>query len=557
MPRRKTPPPVPDPDQLPPGTPYVRYIRDSGGYAQEKSVPEQMAEITKDAEERRGWVCAGTFIDEAKSGTDPGREGLNALLEHLQQPNHAAVVSIWAYSRLAREEGIGFDILSHTRRAGVAIASVSDPVSHAHRGIMEPMYLWQAAQQSDKISQDTKRGMAAMISRGYAPGGFPPQGYKAEYEVVSIRRDGTPRKWPRWVQDPETQEATTLAWQMRLQSASYQAILAATKLFSSRSSLPTFFGNPAYCGFPSWHLRHFGLEVADCTDRSPVIPPYVSVAQWLQVQEMGHSHPRIAFAGWPLSGMMDCGYCGDACQVWAPGYTRHCDVCGADWPTATHTCPGCGADYLHRAGIHRYLCGRHQRRADRCPESRYVGGRTLERTLSAAILEHLTPTVLAEVVDEFNEALAALEQGVQGVRGQREKELVQVEAAVTHLLDLAEQGMGSEALFTRLREREQEAAKLRRELAMLPDPGPATRIDESAVQAIAELLRDRVPSFGRADLRQFFQGLGLHVKLYKDKAAARFEWPPLRLLLPIEHVRYTSLQDRVYPQPDSNRRPPA
>lgn len=166
---KKSPPPVPDPDSLPPGTPYVRYVRDSGGRAQEKSVRDQIAEIANEAETKRGWICIDTFSDEAKSGTDPGRAGLNRFLAYTDQRDRAPVVAIWAYSRFAREPSIAFDILSHTRRAGMAIHSVSDPVPHAYRAIMEPLYLWQASEQSEKNRGRYQAGFGANDRRWLRP----------------------------------------------------------------------------------------------------------------------------------------------------------------------------------------------------------------------------------------------------------------------------------------------------------------------------------------------------------------------------------------------------
>ncbi len=531
MPRRKLPPPIPDPQDLPPGTRGYRYVRDSGGAKQEKSVPEQIEELDRKWNER-GWVDAGTFVDLAKSGSDPGREGFNDLLSALRERRDpdAQVVGIWAYRRLAREEGLGFELLAASYRAGVALDSISDPVPAEFRAIMEPLKLWQAAEESRRMGADIKRGQATLMRQGYAPGGTPPLGYTVEHFVAGTHRDGTPRKWPRWIKDPQTRDRVGLAWQMNLEHAGYPAILKIGEgLFGGVGTLAGLFRNPAYCGFPRWYLNFEGGAVVDCASRDPICEPYVSVADWLRINEREQENPRRAFGGWPLSGLAVCGYCGGTIVAW--GYRRRCDLCGTPWAHEHLTCPGCGADYSHRGGPYRYVCNLHHLKRE-CPESQYMSGLKLDRLLLHEIARHLTPDRMIEAVRGTNQAL----QAVQASANQKHSELVDrlqvAQQGVGRLLETIEAAGPSAAVIGRLQEREQEVTALKSEMVRLPQVEDLIINPEDAV-AWAEFFVEDVNRMRRPDVARLYRALNLRATLYRDQVAASIDWPPLSLLLPL------------------------
>lgn len=138
---------------------------------------------------------------------------------------------------------------------------------------------------------DVKRGLGALVENGFAPGGRPPLGYIAEYHEVGTGREI--RRWSRWIIDPATEAIARQRWQMRLQRAPYRQIAAATRFEHASARLSEFFGNPAYCGFPKWYLNYSGLDIADCTDLTPIIPPYVTVREWLQCRQLRTERSRI------------------------------------------------------------------------------------------------------------------------------------------------------------------------------------------------------------------------------------------------------------------------
>lgn len=566
MPRYKGPPPLPDPATFGPGTVVDVYLRASPGRNQEKSVPEQLVDVEKFFAQR-GWTIGETFADDNESGADPGRADLDRMLTKYRvrpaQP-YTAGLAIWSYSRLSRADAISYEILAVTRWAGLPIISIMDPVPHEVRGFMEPVQFQVAAKWLQEIRDATRRGMRTMIAAGYAPGGFPPVGYKVEYHLYGYRRDGTPYEWPKWIVDEDKQAAVLLAWQMKLDRASLQAILERCPIGATRGTLETIFRNPCYAGFPRWYLHYHELDVADCGDRAPVVTPYVTIPQWLTVQERYQVQPRREFAGWPLSGLGFCGECypevvdekhKPAILVCYPNArSRRCDVCGTRWPTATATCAECGAGYLHRAGNYRLLCDRHRGAPQRCPTSRYTGAEQLERAILEAVAPAFTAARMGEIVAAANELYAARHAGAQAQREQLQEQLAVVEEAIGGLLRACEQGAGGESLGARLQEREQEAAALRRQLAALPTPGPVPHLAPARATDLVEIFQRRFQDLSRDQRRRLFRGMGLTFQLYRDHVAGSIQWPPLNLLLSLGAgtealpTPYVNL-DCQYPQP--------
>ncbi|MFA6134409.1 MAG: recombinase family protein [Phycisphaerae bacterium] len=548
MPRYKGPPPIADPDTFGPGTVLDIYLRASPGRKQEKSVHEQLAEIRLFFAQHK-WTIGETFCDDNRSGADAGRKDLNRLLTRYREGRFAPArgLVIWSYSRMSREGSISFEILAVTRAAGVPLVAVVDKVPHELRDFMEPFYFMSAQQQLQKIREDTARGMHAMMAENYAPGGFPPRGYKVEYEQHGVHRDGSPCLWPRWVKDPDLQVATKRAWEMKLEGSSLPAIIATTHLFTSRGSLVTFFRNPAYCGFPVWYLHYRRLSVLDCLHNAPVVEPYVTVSQWLAVQDMAGNHsgdPRREFGGWPLSGMVTCGYCGGAVMVMAYSDTRHCDVCGRRWSWATPTCRHCGADYTHRDGMYRYICGTHHRQKERCLQSRYLNGRTLDLILLKELVQRFTAEAMAEQAEEINRSLLAMEEEAACERRELEEKLQRSQEASANLLKAVERGNATDLLLGRMGDLERETLELRSRLAVLPLPGAVARIAPDQVEEVATLFRKKLFTLRRFDLRQLFLSLGMKVTLWNEKAEASVDWPPLSLFLPLYVVQLCQYPQR-------------
>ena len=243
---------MPPPAALPPGSMVWAYLRDSGGDGQEQSVPQQKAEIQAFCR-RHNLLLGHIFADVARSGGSViGRDAFNDLVDMVKDPNlRPRGLLLWNFARFARELDDSSYYKALIRKQGVAIHSLTDPIPDGAYGrVVEVIIDITNEEKRRQTSRDVKRSLAALVRRGYASGGFPPQGYQAEEVIVGTKRDGKPRKVSRWVLHPELGELARLAWQLRAQGKSYGEIQEATHglLYNSKSGWPSFFANKTYLG---------------------------------------------------------------------------------------------------------------------------------------------------------------------------------------------------------------------------------------------------------------------------------------------------------------------
>ena len=94
------------PTSLAPGSVVWGYLRDSGGDAQEQSVPQQKAEFTNYCQ-RYGLVIAHIFADVAKSGGSV--VGRDAFLDMVEMSANAELrpdgLLLWNFARDSRGSG--------------------------------------------------------------------------------------------------------------------------------------------------------------------------------------------------------------------------------------------------------------------------------------------------------------------------------------------------------------------------------------------------------------------------------------------------------------------
>ncbi len=500
MPRRKGSPEAIDPANAPAGTPAFLCARDSGGQRQGKSVPDQLA-VMRGIVREHGWVIVDEFADVARKGGDSARGEFNRLLERLQErPVAAKILLYWDEKRLARDRGQGYLLQAYCIIAGVAFYSASAPVQAEAQKWMLPMMFTMGEEESIQQGRDVARGLGSMIDAGYAPGGQPPIGYRCEYVEIPTGREI--RRWPRWVQDESRQEMVALAWKMNLEGSSFRQIKEATNLRPNHARLVEIFGNPAYCGFPTWWLHRNELDVTDCAELAPIIPPYVSVAEWLRCRrsETTINERRREAAGYPLSGLGRC-VCGLPLEV-------HSSTTGYQY-----RCPS-----LHRQG-------------KKCGQSKPTGGPTLEREILQALAPHFTAERIREALQDLNRALEAEYQAANVERLELGKRLEGIRQEMTNLTAaIAKTGPG-EAILQALQEKEAEQARIKAEIVMLPKQVEPLAIDPAEADGWARMFQEDLLGLNRAERRQLFQGVGLTYKLHVDHVECSIEWPPLKLLL--------------------------
>jgi site-specific DNA recombinase len=177
-----------------PGNRVWAYCRDSGGDEQQDSVSSQRRAIEEYCHEHN-LVLVHVFIDEARPGsTTVGRDGLEDLLYLArQQPRPVEGIIFWSFSRLARRQLDSQFIKSDLRKREYVLHSMTDDVPFGDFApVVEALIDWKNERYLKDLSRDVKRGLYDLAREGYAPGGFPPRGYKAEKVQIGVKRDGEP-----------------------------------------------------------------------------------------------------------------------------------------------------------------------------------------------------------------------------------------------------------------------------------------------------------------------------------------------------------------------------
>jgi site-specific DNA recombinase len=418
---------------LSPGSLVWAYARDSGGDTQELSVQQQGQAIHTYCE-RFDLVLVHVFEDKARPGSSViGREAFDDLV-HLAHQNPPPVegIIVWSFSRFARNLLDAQFHKADLRRRGYELISLTEDLPGGdYAPIIEALIDWKNERFLKDLSRDVQRGLCDLARKGYAPGGFPPIGYKAEKVTIGRRRDGSPHVVSRWVPDPGKADLVRKAWWMRADGATYSEIHEETRLYTSKSSYATMFGNETYRGV----LKCGDLKIEGGLEA------LVDEETWEIVQKRRQSykkrlrstreHPKRTRSPFLLSGLVVCAECGDAMSG--------------------------GIDGRHRRHPWRhYVCGRKKRKGwHSCPTGK-VSSHVLDQAVLDTVIERvLTPDYVLALMKEVNTHLALdggdVEREIDGVK----RQLADVEKAIENLLDLAEQ-YGVEAAGDRLMKREAE-----------------------------------------------------------------------------------------------------
>jgi len=213
------------------------YCRDSGGDEQQDSVASQRRAI-EDYARRHNVAVVQVFTDEARPGsTTVGRDGWRICYTWPAAIEPVDGIIFWSFSRLAREQLAAQFIKSDLRLRGYLLHSMMDDVPYGEFApVVEALIDWKNERYLKDLSRDVKRGLHDLTQKGFAPGGFPPRGYKPDRVEIGAKRDGKPHIVSRWVPDPELAPRVRQAFQMRANGASYQEILETTRIYPVRAA---------------------------------------------------------------------------------------------------------------------------------------------------------------------------------------------------------------------------------------------------------------------------------------------------------------------------------
>lgn len=291
----------------------VIYARDSGGNAQDQSCDRQVREGQKYCQEK-GYIVTRIYRDEAKTGRNmAGREQINQLLADVKpgpEQSGIDVVVTWLRSRLARHVEHAPYISNSIRISGTELVFYGEDIIEDEymSGVHEAFIDAHNAKFSADLSASVKRGMVDMVDQG-AFYGKAPAGYMVVREPHSIKRDGTQRYVQLLKPNPDTWARARLAWELRMQGASYKEIHRQTHLFGGMSSYSTFFSNRIYTGHYTYGKKEY----------PEFCKPLITHAEFEQVQAVmrkrKHRGPRRNGSNYMLSGLITCGQCGSTMQV--------------------------------------------------------------------------------------------------------------------------------------------------------------------------------------------------------------------------------------------------
>ncbi|MFA9477750.1 recombinase family protein [Phycisphaerales bacterium AB-hyl4] len=174
-------------------TQAIGYIRRSSD-RQEESLQQQQAQLEAFAASK-GWQLVAVYSDDAISGSDLRRPGLEQLLADAAHRQDVDVVLTWDRNRLARPKDPLDGMLLERRltEAGKRVmyaATGQESQGGFAAGLMSYVEHHQNGDYLRKLSRDTIRGIAHRVQRGFWPGGPIPFGY----DRLILGDDGTPRR---------------------------------------------------------------------------------------------------------------------------------------------------------------------------------------------------------------------------------------------------------------------------------------------------------------------------------------------------------------------------
>lgn len=427
----------------------VIYLRDSGGARQELSIEQQESALREYAA-KAGLDVARVFQDAARSGTTTvGRDDFLEMVEYLDA-NGKHTVLMWDYSRFGRDYDDSQHYLTHLRRGKNEIVSLKEYIPSGLIGrVVESLHVYTAAQYSQQLSANIKRGLHYLASQYKSfPSGAPPIGYQLDPVEIGRRRDGSPHYARRLVPDPVKAPIVRQAFEMRAAGHSVPEIHAETHLFEWARPYHGMFANRVYTGTLDYH----GTIVPEFCE------PLVALETWDAIQKRRKLHPRREASAYLLSGLVVCAQCGGRMG----GQTR--------------TKPN-GKQYRY------YFCPRNAHKFGGCTYTMHRRDDIDNAVLNTLRDALLSADVLRQVHDELARQYSEHQDASVARIDALHHSLDDIDRKRRRLVSALESDEGApRAVLDRLRELETEQQAQREELALLEakrptPPPPAENID--------------------------------------------------------------------------------
>lgn len=450
----------PPPQDLPPGSCVIAYLRDSGGDKQELSVLQQRNEV-KAYCKKNSLVLVEIFEDAARSGTSTiKRDEFERMIDLCRRDQFTQGLLVWNFARFARNVNDAMYHKADLRRRGIVVHSITDEIPegpYAH--LVEVMIDVTNEEKSRQTSRDSKRGLAARTRAGFVPGGgTPPRGYRAVREIISSHRDGSPRIGTKWEIDPETGPLVTLAFKMRAEGKSLNEIMKAPcgNLYKGKSCWTTFFKNKSYlgigkCGETEVPDHHPALVDRETWEAVRILQ------ERIKTRAPGNLlHPKRYHSPSLLSGIAVCIHC-------STPIIR--EVSGAKSTTT--------GKWIS------YLCGKKRNRGNwhACEGKQIQAERADKAVIDAVLNRILRPDFAQELLCQIRDQLSDDTETQRQYNAARQT-LANCEKSIARLLDTIEETDSSTAK-DRLKDRENERAHLQFELVIIESRRQAAQMEIS------------------------------------------------------------------------------
>lgn len=403
------------------------------------------------------------YIDEATTGTNTNRAGLQQLIFDAKQGLFNAVV-IYDISRGSRDVGDWFTFRSLMAELGVRVIAVSQELGDITKPgdfIKEVIEVGFAQYQVLDAREKSMAGSRQRAKKAKFMGGTPPLGYDVKdghYVINEIEA--------RWVKT---------IFEMYADGASYAEILSAIPEARSKlgrplahSSLHDILKNERYAGVYTWSkriMKRMGKWAGGQLNRNAIriddaIPAIISKKTWEKAKRRMSDNARggrnAAKREYLLSGLIECELCGTVYHGRTVKNTR-------GYGNSHYVC---GNKYVYRQGVKR------------CTKSKNINGEKIETFVIESLKDYLGSADLTKAAQEI-----AVLANSSGPDLQKEKaELKQIETQINNGMKAILDGMYFPELQERmdhLRTRKTELENIIRESEM-----SRTRVTESDVMAI-------------------------------------------------------------------------
>ncbi len=143
----------------------------------------------------RGWKLVKVFSDDAISGSEMKRPGLESLLSYARSAGNVEAVLTWERNRLSRPKDpldglmLERELLVCGKRVVYAATGLEADRTFA-AGLMSYVEHHQSGDYLRKLSRDVHRGIVHRVQRGLWPGGPIPFGY----DRLILSDDRTPKR---------------------------------------------------------------------------------------------------------------------------------------------------------------------------------------------------------------------------------------------------------------------------------------------------------------------------------------------------------------------------